>query len=342
MKYIVFCLMVLIATGCSDKVQEKIPEKSIPIKTTKVNFEELAVPVHISGVLQAEAEMKLSFKIGGIIQSLKVEEGMRVRKNQVLASLNLTEINATLAQATAAFQKAERDLKRVENLYADTVVTLEQLENVKTAMDVAVANLRMAEFNQKHAQILAPADGVILKKFGEENELIGPGTPVYIFSGQQQAWIVKGGMADQDRIRVAAGDKAEIEFNLYPDQKFEGEVISVSGALDPVSATYTVEVVLEENPGNLISGLIGKAEIIPNKKQKGCSLPANSLIEAQGLNASVFVVNENQRVQKTPIKIAAIMNDQVIVSSGLENGAVIATDGAAYLMDGSLIQIVNE
>ena len=328
--------------ACSEHEIEKTPEKAIAVKSMQVAFEPIAVPVHFSGLLQTEAEMKLSFKIGGIIKSINFEEGSRVRKNQVLATLDLTEINAGLTQAKAGYEKAKRDLQRVENLYADTVATLEQLQNSKTALEVAAANLRMAEFNQKHAQILAPTDGIVLKKFGEENELIGPGVPVFVFSGKKQAWIIKGGLADQERIRVNAGDAAEIEFDLYPEKTFKGEVLSVAGTLDPASATYTAEVVLHEKPENIISGMIGTVKIIPNQKQIGCQIPVSALNEADGMNATVFVINPKNRVEKVKVKIAAIFNDQVLISSGLQDGMQIATEGAAYLMNGSLIQIVNE
>ena len=342
MKYILLGFLLIIAAACSNQKIEEKQEKAVIIKTVNAEFKELSVPVHFSGMLQSEAEMKLSFKIGGIIQSIFAEEGMQVRKNQVLASLNLTEINAGLARAKAGYQKAQRDLQRVENLYADTVATLEQLQNSRTALEVAAANLQMAEFNQKHAKILAPSDGIILKKFGEENELIGPGIPVLIFSGKQQAWIVKGGLADQQRIRVAASDKAEIEFDLQPGKKYKGEVLSVAGTLDPASATYSAEIVLAEDPQNLLSGMIGKVTIFPNQKQKSCLLPVEAITEAHGMNATIFVINENNRAQKTAVKIAAILNDNVVIQSGIQDGMRIATEGAAYLMDGSLVEFQSE
>ena len=338
MKYIIMSLLILIKVSCSEKTEEINVEKAIPVNTIIVEHEELSIPVKFSGILQTESEMKLSFKIGGILQSLNVAEGLPVKKNQLLATLDLTEINAGLAQAKAAYQKAQRDFERIENLYADTVATLEQLQNIKTALDVAKANLKIAEFNHRHAKILAPADGEILKKFGEANELIGPGTPVYIFSGKQQSWIIKGGMADQDRIKVSAGDRAEIKFDLYPNKTFAGEVLSVSGILDPRSATYSAEIVLKDIPNNVLSGLIGNVTIYPKAKQKACLLPVTALSEAHGMNAFVFEINNENRAQKIAVKIAAILNDQVLVQSGLEDGMRIATEGSAYLMDGSLVQ----
>ena len=83
MRYIIFALLIYVITGCTDETQQENPEKVIPVKSVQVKYEELSVPVHLTGVLQAEAEMKLSFKIGGIIQALKIEEGMWVKKKQV-------------------------------------------------------------------------------------------------------------------------------------------------------------------------------------------------------------------------------------------------------------------
>lgn len=342
MKTISFIFFILFLVACSDQKNEQIPEKAITIKSMQVAYNPIAIPVYFSGVLQTEAEMRLSFKIGGIIKSIQAEEGKQVKKNQVLATLDLTEINAGLAQARAAYQKAERDAERVQNLYVDTVATLEQLQNSKTALEVAKANLRMTEFNQRHAQILAPDDGIVLKRFGEENELIGPGIPVFVFSGKQQAWIIKGGLSDRERIRVSAGDEAEITFDLYPGKSYKGEVLSVAGTLDPMSATYSAEIVLLEKPENVISGMIGKVKITPSRKQPGFQIPVSALGEADGMTASVFVINQENRVKKVKVKIAAISNDNVLINSGLKDGMQIATDGAAYLMNGSLIQVVNE
>ncbi len=87
--------------------------------------------------------MKLSFKIGGIIKNIFVDEGQRVYKAQKLTELDLSEIKAQVNQAQSAFEKAKRDLERMKRLYADNVVTLEQLQNAETGFEIVKSNLKI-------------------------------------------------------------------------------------------------------------------------------------------------------------------------------------------------------
>ena len=107
------------------------------------------------GKLASKEELKLSFKTGGIISEIFVDEGQTVKKGQVLAKLNLSEIQAQVNQAILGLDKAERDYRRANNLYKDSVVTLEQLQNTTTALDIAKSNVKIAEFNLQFSTIKA-------------------------------------------------------------------------------------------------------------------------------------------------------------------------------------------
>ncbi|MFX4370069.1 hypothetical protein ABTA37_20270, partial [Acinetobacter baumannii] len=77
----------------------------------------------------------------------------------LIATLNLTEINAQVQQAEIAYEKALRDYKRVTNLYKDSVANLEQMQNAKTALDVAQQQVTAANFNKNYSEIKALTDG---------------------------------------------------------------------------------------------------------------------------------------------------------------------------------------
>ncbi|MEO0528364.1 MAG: biotin/lipoyl-binding protein, partial [Bacteroidota bacterium] len=103
-------------------------------------------PITATGTLLSKEEIVLSFKIGGIVANLQVEEGETIKKGQRLGSLNLTEINAQVVGAQNTYDKSVRDLERATNLYRDTVGTLEQQQNAKTASEIAGSNLQIARF----------------------------------------------------------------------------------------------------------------------------------------------------------------------------------------------------
>ena len=263
-QFIFFGLVLLSLASC----KQEYAQNAQPTKTTakRVAVQELVsdskpIALIASGVLASESEMNLSFKVGGIVQSVLVREGQSVQRGQLLARLDLAEINAQVSQARNALKKAERDLQRAENLYRDTVATLEQKQNAETAYEVAQANLEIAEFNQRYATVVAPVTGKILKKMVEPSELVSPGQPLFVLgsSGRQGAQVIKIGLADQDIVQVALGDSANIGFDAFPQRTYPGRVTEVAEAANPATGTFEVELTLDEQfYPELKNGFVGK------------------------------------------------------------------------------------
>ena len=92
---------------------------AIPVKIAAVSRQPLAIPIYTSGKLFPGSMIQLSFKTGGIIARLQVDEGDTVQRGQLLAALDLAEIEARHQQARNAWLKAQRDAERVKNLYRD-------------------------------------------------------------------------------------------------------------------------------------------------------------------------------------------------------------------------------
>ena len=333
-------LFAIIFTACkNDKEEVSTAVKAIPVKTVKVETKEISIPIHTSGKISSQKESKLSFKTGGIVEHLFVEEGESVKHGQILAKLDLGEIQAKVNQAKAGYAKAERDFNRVEALYKDSVVTLEQLQNVTTALDVAKSNLEIAKFNLKHSQIIAPNNGQILKRFVEENELVGPGTPIIILGTSDNNWIMRVGLTDKDISKIKMNDKAKIEIDAFQNKIFDAKVTEIASAANPYTGTFEVELTITKTNSKLISGMIADAEIFPKGKGMKKIIPVSALIEADGSEGSVFIPTENNTIaKKVNIKLSGIVNSSVIVKNGLENVDEVITDGVEYLTDGEKIK----
>ena len=298
--YQVYSLLLLafvsaiIHTACNSRAEEAKRVKQTPVSTSSVLKAAMSFPVHTSGLLASKAEAKLSFKVGGIIERIYVDEGANVRKGQLLATLNLSEINAQVNQARSAFENASRDMERVERLYADSVVTLEQKHDVETALEVAKSKLEIAEFNLKHAQIYAPSQGKILKRFVESNELINAGVPVFTFGSTGQDWIVRVGVTDRDIIQLQLQDTAHIYFDAYPGQHFTARITEMAEAVDQRSGTYEVELTMQKPGVKLISGFVARVEIFPSDRKVYALIPIEALMEGDGFTGYVFTPDNNE------------------------------------------------
>jgi RND family efflux transporter MFP subunit len=235
-------LLVSMLSACQDKQikSSSVNSDTIPVSIITVQEEVLQENVEASGQFTTEDETFLAFKIGGIIQQVLVREGDYVHQGQLLATLNPAEIQAQVDQATTALEKAQRDFKRAESLYLDSVATLEQFQNSKTAVSIANQQLQIAAFNRQYAAIRAGSKGVVLKKMAQEGQVVGPGTPIFQVNGTGKSpWVLKVFVSESDWSRIKKGDPATVISNASGEMNIKGTVHSSSAGVDPVTGRFT-------------------------------------------------------------------------------------------------------
>ncbi|HEU4623626.1 MAG TPA: efflux RND transporter periplasmic adaptor subunit [Steroidobacteraceae bacterium] len=335
-------LAAALLAGCSSSASDTASQPT-PVRVQAAFTGPARPPIATNGTVATKDEMRLSFKAGGIIKAIYVSEGSLIKKGQKLAEIELTEVNAAVEQARQLAAKAQRDLERGERLYADQVISLEQLQDLRTQASVAHAQLESAEFNRGYSVITAPHDGVVLRKLAEEREVVPAGQPVLIVGARERGYVVKAALSDREVVQLALGDPAEIRMDAYPGQTIAGTISEIARAADERTGLFPVEVRFDSVPVTLASGLVAKLKLYPasGRTSRLTYVPIAAVVEGDGDRASVFVVN-GARVQRRAVQIAFIAPDSVALAEGLKPGERVVTDGALYLQDGEQIQIVNE
>jgi multidrug efflux system membrane fusion protein len=311
------------------------PAEVIPVRTAAVEQRTVALPVHASGVLTSSAEQRLSFKVGGIIRRVYADEGASVRKGQLLATLDQTEIAAQVSQAQQGLSKAERDLGRVEGLYRDSSATLELLENATTARDMARESARIARFNQQYSEIRATRSGKIVRRLMNEGEVAGPGMPVFVlFETGADDWVVRINVSDRDWARLRTGMPARIRLDAYPDASFTGRLSDLAPAADPASGLYPVEIAISPQGRRFAPGLFAQVDITPQQTRPYAVVPVEAIIEGDGQSAFVFALGpDGESVRKVPVQVAFLDGNSVVIAGGLEGVQEVVTAGAPYLTE---------
>jgi RND family efflux transporter MFP subunit len=337
--------VVLLLTACGKKEQPAqqslIDESAVAVKLTAVQVGEYSLPIASSGLIATENESRLSFKVGGIVSKIYVKEGQSVAKGQLLASLDLTEINAQVSQAKNNVDKTKRDLERGQRLLKDSAATVEQLQNLQTAFQVADEAYRIATFNQQYATIRANQSGKVIRKLINEGELVSPGAQALIINAAaQNNWLVKIGLPDVDWVRVKSGDRVKVTTDAYPSTSFDGVVSTINEGADAISGLYQAEVKVDPGTKKLASGLFAKVQIFPTDKTKLWIVPIEALVEGAGKQAYVFVAQPDQKtVRKMRVTIAYVESTQAFLFSGLEEVSEVITAGSAFLTENSTITI---
>ena len=330
----------LVKCGDNHAAATRTPEDELPVKLQPVIRRSGSRVLEYSGTISSNSEARLSFKIGGIVSKIYVREGDRVSAGQLLATLDLTEIDAQVHQASQNLEKTRRDAGRVQNLYNDTVASLEQLQNSNTQASVAAEGLRIAQFNRQYAQIRASAGGVILQKFLNEGEYASAGTAVLLFNATAaNDWVVRFEVSDRDWALLKMGDRAQVAIDAYPDRSFSGEISKLAEGAGPVTGIYPVELRVSPGGCKFAPGLFCSVRLQPSVKQALTLIPAGALAEGDGKTGYVYTLNpDNRTVKKNLIHIAFLENDKIAVSSGLEHTDSLITDGVGYLTERSIVK----
>jgi RND family efflux transporter MFP subunit len=349
MKRILFPLTILIVlaavlAACNGRSKAaEITDDAIAVKVQPVTTTQYAPVLKYSGTMASTAEARLSFKISGIISKIYVKEGDHVAKGQLLATLDLTEINAQVQQASQGVEKTQRDVNRVKNLYNDTVATLEQVQNATTQLQVAEESLHIARFNQKYAQIRATESGTILKKLMNEGEMAGPGSPVFTFNGTAgNDWVIRFGVSDKDWAVLKKGDKASVAIDAYPNRSFTGIITEIAQGADAASGTYEIEVKVLPNGARFAAGLFATVQLQPAAEQTVTLVPVEALTEANEKTGYVYTVNADGRtITKNKVTIAFLENNKAAIVSGLDSVKEVITEGVGYLTPQSFVKLIK-
>ncbi len=335
-------LLTCALAACRAGSEGSVPAMPTPVSVAPAASGPALPPISTSGVVAARDEMRLSFKTGGIVRRIAVREGEEVRRGQTLAEIELGEIGAQVEQAQQAADKARRDLERGERLHADEVISLEQLQDLRTQAKVTAAQLAAARFNLGYSVIKAPRDGVVLRRHAEERELVPAGQPVITLGATDGGFIVKAALADREIMQVRRGDPVAIRLDALPDHTLPGTVSEVSRAADERNGLFPIEVRIDSTPLPLASGLVAKLSIEP-AAGRGATLtwvPLEALIEGERDRASVFVL-DGSVARRRAVRIAFVTNSQAALAEGVAVGEPVVTDGAAYLEDGESVRVVE-
>lgn len=343
-------LAAVVTGGCGSRERQVAAEAEAVSPPASVRAEPVASvtvaqQTRAVGLLAPRDEVRLAFKVAGIVDHVHVDAGDVVQKGQLLAELKRAEVDAAVAQATEAVDKARRDLERGQRLRVDEVATEEQVENLTTAHNVARANLQAARFNARFARIEAPADGIVFERLVETGETVQAGQPVVVLGATGSGWVVRIALADRDAVRVEPDAAAEVTFDAYPGRVFPGKVTRIGAAADRLTGTFEVEIEVTPEGARFVRGLVAKVAMplaaVPDVASDATVVPVSALVEADGPRGVVFIIDRERNVaRRKDVTLGPILGERVVVTAGLVVGEPVVTDGATWLTDGRSVREV--
>jgi len=374
MRLLALVLLMVVLASCGEAPVEK--EKRIrPVKYATIGPSTGMETHTFSGVAKAQNETNLSFKVGGTLSSISVELGDRVRKGQLIATIEPADYDIQKKQAVsqkegavANAQAAETQLinaqatyDRVAKLYENNSVALSEYQQAKSSLDAAQAQYEAAESqvdaadqqvqaagNQvSYARLMSPMDGVVTAVQVEANEVVNAGTVIAKVSSLGRPE-VEVGVPEILITKVQKGQPVNITLPSAPGEQFQGVVDQVAYASGS-APTYPVIVEIAKTAAQIRPGMAADvAFLFPTNgettKSKR-SIPVQAVGEDNNGNFAFVLKQKNEDVyvaEKKTITIGKLTPEGFELLGGLQEGDRVATAGLKSLMDGMEVTLLND
>jgi membrane fusion protein (multidrug efflux system) len=333
--------VLIISCGGAKDQSTSTTETAIPVALKPIVFESFEINYHSIGRVVSENQTNLLFQSAGQIDSVWVQVGERVRKDQPLAKIK-TDVSQTMyAQARSMYDKAKRDLESSKSLFESKVISSDQYEMARIGVDNARAAYTQARNSLDNAVLKAPFDGYIVAKNLNVGDLVSPGgamQPPFILADMNRLKVIVP--VPEARIgQIVPGQTARVSFKTFPDRKFEGTVIRIGMAPKDFSNNYDVEIRLRGNLSGLKLGLVADVYVVIEEYEDALVLPLN-VIQDDGKEKFVFVEGEG-RAQRKVVQVDGLAGSRVLVSADIKEGDRLIIKGYSDVNQGTLLDIVE-
>lgn len=337
-----FALLLSLAGCGGGAADQSAKPEPIRVATAVVGQQVGAPAIEAAGTAALRKEIQLGFTSSGRIAQIMVQEGDRVRRGQVLALLDTTNVGAQLESADAERDRSNAELKRLRTLYAQGWITKARLESAEATARSAEANVRARRFSLETARVIAPSDGIILARQAEPAQIIDAGMPVVTLGDSDSGFVLRTLLADRDAVRLRAGIPAEVTFEALPGERLAGQVIEVGSRSDRGSGAFTAEIALPANP-RLRSGLTGTARIAAPASGGSTRIviPPTALFSVRAEEGFVYVLGADRKVRARKVQIGPLSPAGSEVLGGLSTGEIIVTSNLDRLSEGLTVEPIR-
>ncbi len=358
MKYYLIILSAFMLMACGRKKETEEPIR--PVFYHKIGEQSIHDFRSFGGVSQSDNEAKLSFRVGGTIEKIDVELGDRLKKGQPIARLDNRdyEINynkAIMAQKSAKAQlvAAKSAFQRVENLYVNNHVSLNDFETAKVQYEsaslmaeTADAQVKAAKNQLEYTILSAPYDGTVTALLADESEMVGGGYPIAFFSSSANME-VRTAVPENVIGKLTKGQQVTVTFSALPNELFNGVISEMSSGTGR-SSIYTVIIRLTDVSDKLLSGMTGTVNIplISDRENEKAVIVSTDAVGHDAQGDFVFLARESEiegvyLVARQKVITGDLNPLGYPVVDGLSPDDIVIVSGLNSLYEGQKVKLLD-
>ncbi len=339
-RVLVVATSLAVAAGCRGKKGSgSFTAPPVPVEVAEATRGDVRETLHALGTIEAQERVKVTVEIDAIARELPFDEGRLVRKGQVLAVLNDSELRAEARRAEALRDQARLSWERLDQLSREKIASTQDRDNARAALQVAEANVKLAEARLEKTRITAPFSGVV------GSRLVSPGS--FLRQGDAITELaridtVKVAFAVPERYLadLTRGAGVTVATVAFPGKPFAGAVNVVDPILDPATRSARLTAVIPNPGGELRPGMSADVSAVLAERPQAVTVPDEAVF-AEGDRNFLFVVQPDSTVVRRPVELGARQPGRVEIREGLTGGEKVVRAGHQKLFDGAKVSPVQ-
>ena len=324
--------------GQSKDTTSKDTTAAIPVEKAEVTRGTISAYYNGTAALEAEVEAGIVSKVRGIVESIHVEEGDIVEKNQILAELEDEQVSIEVQRAKATMNKLKNEFERNKKQFEKNLISAEAFENSRFEYESQRAEYELAALNLRNAKIRTPIEGVVAERMIKQGTTVDQNEEIFRISDFTPLIGILH-VPEHQMNRIKSGQTALFQVDARPNEQFRGYVQRISPVVDPETGTFKVTVAVEDESHRLRPGMFSRIRIVYDQHENVLLVPKQALIE-EDTDQYVFVI-EDQIAYKRPVQTGYINQDHTEILSGLEMDDQVVTIGQSSLQDSTRVEIVE-
>ena len=364
--------LIIVIGAAALFINRRNAPQAVEIATVAAAYPSTSVSVlNATGRVVAARRASVSSKGTGRLEWLGVQEGQRVNEGDIIARLENRDVAATREQAAAQVQVAranlaqgQADLEDAASAYRRSQDLAQQkfiagsaldtaearynkaravIDTLKAQIAVAQANHRATDVAYDQTLIRAPFTGMVLTKSANVGDIVTPfsaaagTTGAVVTMADMETLEVEADVSEASIAKITIGQAAEIQLDAFPDLRLLGEVSRIVPTVDRSKATLLVKVRFVERDARVLPDMSAKTAFLSralttNERKPVSALRAETIVKRDGQDV-VFVVDKDNQVKRTAVKVGAKVGDLVRVD--LTPGTRVVAAPGERLADGA-------
>lgn len=323
-----------------EKGKKEDEKPGVPVEVTRVRVGDISSFILLSSTIETESQVDVFSQTSGLVDDIFVEEGDYVRKGAVIARLEDEEYALDEAKAEVVFRKLENDFKRIEKMYNDDLISVEEYETALYGLQESELEWKKTKLLLKYTRIEAPISGVVSGRQIHVGDRINTSTRIFSVVNLDSLIAVVH-VPEREIDRVTLRQDVIVSSDFIQGNEVKGRVKRISPVVDPNSGTFKVTVGLKPDGVNLKPGMFVNVHIVTGVHENTLLVPRDAIVYDGG-REYIFLASEESTATRLEL-VKGFSNNRIVeVISGVDSNDHVIVVGQSGIKDGAKIRILNQ